>query len=78
MLMDKAVLSVLLAGALTALLSLLGWQASTLIDVDKRTERTALKVDENYRMIKPMWEQFIQSRNVVRADGKSSDKPQTR
>ena len=76
--MDKAVLSVLLAAVLTALLSLLGWQASTLIDVDKRTERTALKVDENYRMIKPMWEQFIQSRNVVSVDGKSSDRPQTR
>ena len=76
--MDKAVLSVLLAAVLTALLSLLGWQASTLIDVDKRTERTALKVDENYRMIKPMWEQFIRSRNVVNVDGKSSDRPQTR
>jgi len=75
--MDKAVLSVLLAAVLTALLSLLGWQASTLIDVDKRTERTALKVDENYRMIKPMWEQFIQSRNVVSVDGKSSDRTQT-
>ena len=76
--MDKAVLSVLLAAVLTALLSLLGWQASTLIDVDKRTERTALKVDENYRMIKPMWEQFIRSRNVVSVDGKSSDRTQTR
>ncbi len=76
--MDKAVLSVLLAAVLTALLSLLGWQASTLIDVDKRTERTALKVDENYRMIKPMWEQFIRSRNVVNVDGKSSDRTQTR
>jgi len=76
--MDTAVLSVLLAAVLTALLSLLGWQASTLIDVDKRTERTALKVDENYRMIKPMWEQFIRSRNVVNVDGKSSDRTQTR
>jgi len=49
-----------------------------LIDVDKRTERTALKVDENYRMIKPMWEQFIQSRKIVRTHGESSDRTETR
>lgn len=76
--MDKTVVGILLAGAVTALLTLLGWQASTLIDVDKRTERTALKVDENYRMIKPMWEQFIQSRKIVRTHGESSDRAETR
>jgi hypothetical protein len=48
-----------------------------LIDVDKRTERTALKVDQNYHMIKPLWEQFIQSRKVVRVDDKSSNGPKT-
>ena len=76
--MDKTIIGILLAGAVTAFLSLFGWQASTLIDVDKRTERTALKVDENYRMIKPMWEQFIKSRKVVSVDGESSDRTQTR
>jgi hypothetical protein len=75
--MDKNLIRVFVAAALTAFLGLLAWQASTLIDVDKRTERTALKVEENYRMIKPMWEQFIQSRSIVRAHDKSSDGSET-
>ena len=35
------------------------WMATTLISVDKRTEITAVKVNANYEMIKPLWEDFI-------------------
>ncbi len=73
--MEKTVIGILVAGVVTAFFGLLGWQSSTLIDVDKRTERTALKVDQNHQMIKPMWEQFIQSRKIVRTHGESSDQP---
>tara|TARA_R110000744_G_scaffold134860_1_gene244122 strand:+ start:367 stop:612 length:246 start_codon:yes stop_codon:yes gene_type:complete len=36
------------------------WMCSTLISLDKRSEITSFKVSENYRMIKPLWEDFIQ------------------
>ena len=35
------------------------WMATTLISVDKRTEITVVKVNANYEMIKPLWEDFI-------------------
>ena len=35
------------------------WMATTLIAVDKRTEITVVKVNANYDMIKPLWEDFI-------------------
>ena len=73
--MEKTIISVIAAGVVTGLLGFFGWQALTLIDVDKRTERTALKVDQNYHMIKPLWEQFIESRKIVRVDDKSSNGP---
>jgi hypothetical protein len=75
--MEKTIIGVIAAGVVTALLGFFAWQSITLIDVDKRTERTALKVDQNYHMIKPLWEQFIQSRKVVRVDDKSSNGPKT-
>ena len=37
----------------------MAWIASTLISVDKRTEVMAVKVEENYSMLKPLWEDFI-------------------
>ena len=40
------------------------WMATTLISVDKRTEITAVKVNANYEMIKPLWEDFIKRSNV--------------
>jgi|TARA_R100000482_G_C5012847_1_gene96393 hypothetical protein len=36
-----------------------GWIVTTLIEVDKRTAITELKVSENHRMLKPLWEDFI-------------------
>ena len=35
------------------------WIASTLVEVDKRTAITEVKVSENNKMIKPLWEDFI-------------------
>jgi|TARA_R110000803_G_scaffold178448_2_gene240854 hypothetical protein len=39
---------------------LMSWMCLTLISLDKRSEITSFKVSENYRMIKPLWEDFIQ------------------
>ena len=36
-----------------------GWIVTTLIEVDKRTAITEVKVSENHRMLKPLWEDFI-------------------
>ena len=38
------------------------WIVSTLIEVDKRTAMTEMKVSENHKMIKPLWENFIRSK----------------
>ena len=35
------------------------WTGSTLVEVDKRTAITEVKVKENNNMIKPLWEDFI-------------------
>ena len=35
------------------------WIVTTLIEVDKRTALTEMKVSENHRMLKPLWEDFI-------------------
>tara|TARA_R100000988_G_scaffold37627_1_gene18831 strand:+ start:287 stop:538 length:252 start_codon:yes stop_codon:yes gene_type:complete len=35
------------------------WTGSTLVEVDKRTAITEVKVRENNKMIKPLWEDFI-------------------
>ena len=46
-----------LIGTVTAAFFL--WTASTLVEVDKRTAITEVKVRENNKMIKPLWEDFI-------------------
>ena len=35
------------------------WIVTTLIEVDKRTAITEVKVSENHKMLKPLWEEFI-------------------
>ena len=37
----------------------IGWIVTTLIEVDKRTAITEVKVSENHKMLKPLWEDFI-------------------
>jgi len=38
------------------------WIVTTLIEVDKRTALTEMKVSENHKMIKPLWENFVRSK----------------
>ena len=38
------------------------WIVTTLIEVDKRTALTEMKVSENHKMIKPLWEDFVRSK----------------
>ena len=40
------------------------WIVSTLIEVDKRTAMTNMKVSEINNMLKPLWEDFISRRNT--------------
>ena len=35
------------------------WIVTTLIEVDKRTAITEMKVSENHKMLKPLWQDFI-------------------
>jgi len=48
---------VLIAGSIV-------WIVSTLIEVDKRTAMTDMKVSEINNMLKPLWEDFISRRNA--------------
>jgi hypothetical protein len=37
----------------------LAWMASTLIEVDKRTAVIEVRVEENYKMLEPMWQDWL-------------------
>ena len=37
----------------------IGWIVTTLIEVDKRTAVTAVKVEENHKMIHTLWIDFV-------------------
>ncbi len=54
------------------------WIVSTLIEVDKRTAMTNMKVSEINNMLKPLWEDFISRRNtngnVKRLDEQTDNK----
>ena len=55
----------------------IGWIVTTLIEVDKRTAITELKVSENHKMLKPLWEEFIRSKtngHVERLDEQTDHK----
>ena len=74
--MEKYLLNVCVTGGL----AVLGWMALTLIELDKKTEvistETELissKVDANNKMLTPLWEEFIRSRDgdITRTDEKT-------
>ncbi len=50
-----------LIGTLTA--TFFVWTASTLVEVDKRTAITEVKVKENNEMIKVLWTEFIKRKD---------------
>jgi len=54
------------------------WIVSTLIEVDKRTAMTEMKVSENHKMIKPLWEDFIRrskpNGNLAKLDDETDNK----
>ena len=39
-----------------------GWMTYTLINDDKRTAIMSIKIDQNNRMLTPLWEEFIKQR----------------
>ena len=50
-----------LIGTVTA--SFFLWTASTLVEVDKRTAITEVKVKENNEMIKVLWTEFVKRKD---------------
>ena len=51
----------LVNSCITVGLAILGWMTLTLIEVDKKTETIAVKVEANHNMLTPLWEEFIRS-----------------
>tara|TARA_R100001224_G_scaffold21497_1_gene10706 strand:+ start:368 stop:574 length:207 start_codon:yes stop_codon:yes gene_type:complete len=49
-----------LVGSITTLsLGAITWMTVTLISVDKRTAVMSVKIEQNNKMLKPLWEDFI-------------------
>jgi hypothetical protein len=49
-----------LVGSITTLsLGAITWMTVTLISVDKRTAIMSVKIEQNNKMLKPLWEDFI-------------------
>jgi len=76
--MGKTLTLTLIPAVAAVFFSFLAWVSLTLIEVDKRTATTVVKVEQNYDMIKPMWEAFVHSRKIARAHAESSHRPETR
>jgi hypothetical protein len=75
--MERILITSFVSGVVVAFLGFFSWTALTLIDVDKRTEKTAVKVDQNHAMITTLWERLI-DRDVARANVESTDRAKTR
>ena len=75
--MDKVLINSAISGTVVAFLGFFGWTALTLIDVDKRTEKTTVKVDQNHAMITTLWERLI-DRDVARANVESTNRAKAR
>ena len=48
-------------------LGLLSWGSLQLYQMNAQIAVTSYKVEENYKMIKPMWEDFLTRKNRVAA-----------
>ena len=73
--MGKTLLVALIPALSAIFFSFLAWTSLTLIEVDKRTATTVVKVEQNHDMIKPMWEAFVRDRAL--ADGRAFSRART-
>jgi hypothetical protein len=48
-------------------LGILSWGSMQLYQMNAQMAVTSYKVEENYKMIKPMWEDFLTRKNKVAA-----------
>ncbi len=60
-----------------SLIAVLGWMATTLVEVDRKTAVIEERVDQNYRMLEPMWQEFTSEKRKVRYDDKPEIYSQT-
>jgi len=59
----------LLSGIAAISVVFLGWMASTLVEVDKRTAVINERVNANHSMLEPMWKDYVAGkRSAVRSD----------
>ena len=59
-----------LVGSITTLsLGAITWMTVTLISVDKRTAVMSVKIEQNNKMLKPLWEEFIRSKTNGHVEG---------
>jgi hypothetical protein len=56
---EVALLNTLLGVGMAAALGFLAWIASSVVELKTETAVISQKVDANYDMIKPMWENFL-------------------
>lgn len=48
---------------LTAVLGFVAWIALSIVDLKTETAVIAVKVDENHKMLTPLWQDYIRRRN---------------
>ena len=63
--MEKLIVKTIVTCSVAGFFGIVGWMAVTLVDVDIRTEKTAVKVDQNHQMIKPMWQEFVNRNSLA-------------
>ena len=54
--------------AVVTLVGILGWIATTLVAVDRKAAVIEERVDQNYRMLEPMWKEFTQGKRNASHD----------
>lgn len=50
---------------LTAVIGIVGWVAVTVFEMSSDMAVISYRVEENYNMIKPMWQEFLTENAVV-------------
>tara|TARA_R110000824_G_scaffold59952_1_gene160628 strand:- start:1918 stop:2112 length:195 start_codon:yes stop_codon:yes gene_type:complete len=50
---------------LTAVIGIVGWVAITVFEMSSDMAVISYRVEENYNMIKPMWQEFLTENAVV-------------
>jgi|TARA_R110000744_G_scaffold262888_2_gene377412 hypothetical protein len=50
---------------LTAVIGLVGWIAITVFEMNSNMAVISYRVEENYNMIKPIWQEFLAETSII-------------